>query len=80
MAHDVSPLADKIRALDQTISDLGSSKVAGILHGIVHQPGWTTPREIELVTAAIDSLQRHVDAVNAQYTELITIAGRIGKE
>lgn len=80
MAHDITGLAAKVQVLDQTIADLGTNGIAGVLGGIIHRPGWTTPREIEFVTASVESLQRQVTTAKEHYTQLISIADRIGRE
>jgi len=79
MTHNITGLAEKIRILVKTISDLRGNEILGVLGGIIHRPGWTTLRELEFVTESVDSLQRQVDTVKNHYIRLIRIADKIGK-
>jgi hypothetical protein len=72
-------LAEKIRALDRSISDLGADRNGDQLIIIIHHPaGWTTIVEEALVTQAIETMQQQISSVREQYRKLVQTAGLVG--
>jgi CHAD domain-containing protein len=79
MPHDVAALQGKIKALEDAVAKLHDAKHATRLLQIIHRPGWTTPREAELVEAHAHSLHNQVTHAHHAFDALLTIADRIGK-
>lgn len=76
MIHDIDRLKGKIDRLDQSLA--GLKFLGGVLGGVIHRPGWTTVAEFALVEAALDALQRQVEAASDHYHRLIEAAGLVG--
>jgi hypothetical protein len=78
MAHDIEGLKQHVSTLDAAISKLHTAKHAERLITIIHRPGWTTPREFELVKAHVEALSGHVSSLDKSLGELVAIADKIG--
>jgi hypothetical protein len=71
-------LKGKIENLGALVGKLHGAKHAENLVRIIHKPGWTTVREVELVTAHVNALHGQARALHQSFDELLTIADKIG--
>jgi hypothetical protein len=71
-------LKGKIDDLGALVGKLHGAKHAENLLKIIHRPGWTTLREVELVTAHVNALHGHARMLNQSFDELLVIADKIG--
>jgi hypothetical protein len=79
MAHDIAELESTVRALHEGISKLHGANHAERLMQMIHKPGWTTPRENELVRAHTHSLQGQLVNLHQSFDALLIIADKIGQ-
>jgi len=78
MSDDIAKLEQKLRELDDSLVKLAGAKYPEQLIGIIHRPGWTTPKESELVQAMVDTLQDQLTVFQRGQETLITIADGMG--
>jgi len=70
-AKAVEPL---IRDVQERIRKLAAEDPAGKLILTIHQPPWTTPREVALVRAALETHSRHLDELDRSLRALAKAA------
>jgi hypothetical protein len=63
MNDHVARLHERIELLQRELEATASEAPYAELLKIIHRPGWTTPAEILLTTAAVDNLVAQVAAV-----------------
>jgi hypothetical protein len=80
--HDakIKTLETSLNQLSDKLATFGShSKQITELIPIIHRPGWTTIAEVMLVSGLVESMNKHIDVLNAQHTALIRGAQAVGK-
>ena len=80
--HDakIKTLETGLNQLSDKLATFGShSKQISELIPIIHRPGWTTIAEVMLVSGLVESMNKHIDVLNAQHTALIRGAQAVGK-
>jgi len=79
MPVDIAALEGEIRTLHDAISKFHDAKHPDRLMAFIRKPGWTTPREDELVRAHVRSLNSQISNVHQAFDMLLTIAAKIGE-
>jgi hypothetical protein len=69
--HDISRLERQIKTLNSRLKKLAADDELPELLRHIHQPGWTTPAELEFVNSILVSLQAQVESVAALKTNLL---------
>jgi hypothetical protein len=77
MSEHAKDLEPKIRRL-QELSRRASETHAEALWQIIHRPGWTTLREVELVHVTLDSAVSQLEGLEQTLRALIAVAEKIG--
>ena len=78
VAHDIKGLERSITEVSELIARLKSDDIKRLIVNI-HRPGFTTPAEFMLLTAAIQGMQVHLAAVSALTATVIQASDVIGR-
>jgi hypothetical protein len=76
----IESLDKKITALSDALAHLGKGTDMKELLKIIHNPGWTTPAEFELVNALIDSVQAHTQVLQKTQQQLLAACKQVGRQ
>jgi hypothetical protein len=75
---DIGRLEKSIQGLQDRIAVLGTEDDYLELIKIIHQPGWTTPAEFQLVTAIVTNFTKQIDVLDGLKHDLITASQLVG--
>jgi hypothetical protein len=70
-ADHVARLESRIKEVEQALSAAADPKMTQEMLLIIHRPGFTTPAEVLLVTAALDSLHAQATALTSHRQALL---------
>ncbi len=74
MSEHAKELEPKIREIQERLRKMVAEDHAGRLSKIILNPGWTTPREVKLVRAALESQKRRLDELDQSLRSLVEAA------
>ena len=72
-------LAERVGALGMAVADLAVRDHTGELLQIMRRPGWTTPAEVQLVSAMVTYLHDQMAIAHNAYDALLAAAEMIGR-
>jgi hypothetical protein len=75
---DIGRLEKSIHALQDRISVLGTEDDYVELIKIIHQPGWTTPAEFQLVNTIVTTFTKQIDVLDGLKHDLIQASQLVG--
>lgn len=78
VAHDIQVLERSITDVSELIARLKNDDIKRLIVNI-HRPGFTTPAEFMLLTAAVQGMQVHLAAVSALKATVIQASDVIGR-
>jgi hypothetical protein len=76
--HQLSQVEAHVRALISAYSTAGDTSDLDDLIRVIHNPGWTTPAELQFVTAALESLNAQAKQTAALRASVVTAARAVG--
>jgi len=77
MTHSVKDLEARINAAHHSVNSMGGDDFTEQMLAYIHHPGFTTPRELMMLTAMLESVETHSAALASMRTNILAAAAAI---
>lgn len=76
--HDIARLESRIKVLSDQLSDLSAGSGFDEMLIFIHNPGWTTIAEYQLVAGMVESMMQQAEALKAMKQVLLNGSRAVG--